>query len=759
MKKNLSRIHFVLAAKVIAAILTIVALGTVSKVRAAEKYWRTDSIGDTWTNLSWGTSAGGPFTNGWTANDNATFNAISTITNVTITTNGNVTVNADTTLIAAGTYITGGNIRTMTIASGATLIWNSQNVSSAVGTGFIKNGGGTWNIGGMSSGSAPGGFTLNDGTVIASTDNGLGNGLLTINGGIWESSGGRAYNSSGITIGGNFTLTGTGNAVLTKNTNSITLGASTRTITNSTTSGSRQFTGIISGGAGAGLTFAGTGGAQIYIGNISNTFDGPITINGAEVVFNDNGAFGSSTSITLDGGRLTMGSMSSGGNVSALTAATISSDKNIFVGAGAGTAISISGGTGGTTYNGIITDKPSSTGTWAKQGAGTLALGGPNTYSGGTFINNGTLQLTGGDNRLPAGTTLSLGQAADKNVGTFDLNGNNQQIAGLNSTAGTNIIAIVKNLVTNSAATLATLTISNSAANSYGDGSTTNSGIITGAINLIKTGLGTQILGDTNTYTGTTTVNSGILALSGKGSIGSSPIVSLGAGATIDVSTRTDGILTLTSGQTLNGFGTVTGKLVSVVNSTIAPGNPTTTGMLTISSNATLNGTNILKLYKTGGTNDVLSAGGILTYGGTLTVTNLSGTLAAGDSFKLFNAANYQGSFSATNLPVLSAGLSWTNTFGTDGKLSILGSPASVSYMAINSISLSGTNLVLGGTNQGAGISYVLASTNVALPKTTWTVIATNLLSGTGNFTLTITNAVSPGIPRKFFMLSTTNNL
>ena len=50
-----------------------------------------------------------------------------------------------------------------------------------------------------------------------------------------------------------------------------------------------------------------------------------------------------------------------------------------------------------------------------------------------------------------------------------------------------------------------------------------------------------------------------------------------------------------------------------------------------------------MKLNKTSGTNDVLSMGGTLTYGGMLNVTNLSGTLAAGDSFKLFNASGYTG--------------------------------------------------------------------------------------------------------------------
>jgi hypothetical protein len=52
----------------------------------------------------------------------------------------------------------------------------------------------------------------------------------------------------------------------------------------------------------------------------------------------------------------------------------------------------------------------------------------------------------------------------------------------------------------------------------------------------------------------------------------------------------------------------------------------------------------------------------------------------------------------------------------------------------------------------------VLASTNIALPKTNWTAIATNMLVGSGSFTLTATNAVTPGLLQEFFLLSTTNN-
>jgi len=139
-----------------------------------------------------------------------------------------------------------------------------------------------------------------------------------------------------------------------------------------------------------------------------------------------------------------------------------------------------------------------------------LQLGGESTYTGATAVNNGILRITTGNNRLPTGTTLSLGQPASGNLGTFDLNGFNQQVAGLNSTTGTNA-GTTDNTLTS--ASPATLTLGGSGTYAYGDGTPQNSGVITGAISLVKSGSGTQTLGDINTFTGTTTVNAGVLAL------------------------------------------------------------------------------------------------------------------------------------------------------------------------------------------------------------------------------------------------------
>jgi hypothetical protein len=88
--------------------------------------------------------------------------------------------------------------------------------------------------------------------------------------------------------------------------------------------------------------------------------------------------------------------------------------------------------------------------------------------------------------------------------------------------------------------------------------------------------------------------------------------------------------------------------------------------------------------------------------------------------------------------------------FGVDGGLTFAPGPEPI----FAGISLSGTNLVINGSNGLAGRTYqVLASTNVALPVSQWLPVTTNILNASGNFTLTATNVVNPGFPQRFFIL------
>jgi len=77
---------------------------------------------------------------------------------------------------------------------------------------------------------------------------------------------------------------------------------------------------------------------------------------------------------------------------------------------------------------------------------------------------------------------------------------------------------------------------------------------------------------------------------------------------------------------------------------------------------------------------------------------------------------------------------------------------------AITSISLLSGNVVLNGTNAQSGATYyLLTSTNMIAPLNQWKTIATNVAAANNSYSFTNTNAVIPGAPNQFYLLSSTN--
>src|SRR5205823_5889260 len=95
-------------------------------------------------------------------------------------------------------------------------------------------------------------------------------------------------------------------------------------------------------------------------------------------------------------------------------------------------------------------------------------------------------------------------------------------------------------------------------------------------------------------------------------------------------------------------------------------------------------------------------------------------------------------------------GLAWNTSFLTvDGTLRVA---SAATRPTITGTTVSGGNLILSGSGGTPTSSYVLlSSTNVAAPLVNWTPVSTNSFDGTGHFS--ITNAVSPSVPRSFFLL------
>jgi autotransporter-associated beta strand protein len=105
---------------------------------------------------------------------------------------------------------------------------------------------------------------------------------------------------------------------------------------------------------------------------------------------------------------------------------------------------------------------------------------------------------------------------------------------------------------------------------------------ITGAA-VVKDGAGTLTLSGTNTYSGNTTISNGTLALGASGSINSTPSITVGAGATYNVSAVSGGyILGSSTAQTLQGLGNVTGATTVASGSTVRGDSGAGTGSLTV---------------------------------------------------------------------------------------------------------------------------------------------------------------------------------
>jgi hypothetical protein len=95
-----------------------------------------------------------------------------------------------------------------------------------------------------------------------------------------------------------------------------------------------------------------------------------------------------------------------------------------------------------------------------------------------------------------------------------------------------------------------------------------------------------------------------------------------------------------------------------------------------------------------------------------------------------------------------------TNNISVDGTIFITSTnPAFMTPPRITSFQLLGGNFAVTGTNGNAPgtLFYTLASTNLALPLTNWTVIATNQFGSGGGFNST--NVFDFNSPGQFFIL------
>jgi autotransporter-associated beta strand protein len=485
-----------------------------------------------------------------------------------------------------------------------------------------------------------------------------------------------------------------------------------------------------------------TGGIQVNQGratalNASSFGTGPVTVtNGGEAFLAVGSTFGNNFSISGPGvlqqfsGELAdyQGALhlAEGSHVSGVV--TLTGDARI----GARGANTTGGSIDGQLTGNFTVEFGHADGTGAaKSGNGIVDLTSSlDDWSGNTIISHGMVKIGGAGEVIPNGA--GKGNVIMNGSGTFlsgnilsvlDLDGLSETVNGLSSS---NAAALC--LITNSSGGPALLVAGdNDASSSFGGSIVDDVTDGLGSIALTKTGSGTLALTGSNAYSGQTIVSNGTLIVSG----------SVGAVA-------------LSNNATLGGAATLHGDLIANSTGTISPGTSGATGSLTVTGAAQLDGTTRMKLNAATGTNDEIVAG-TLSYGGTLIVSNLGGTLTNGATFQLFGSPAYPAtSFGSITLPALNTGLGWQTNLTVDGTIKVVSVSAPVSP-TIGSISVSGGNVIISGTNNtgASGTYHVLTATNIALPLSNWTVL-TNGNFDNGNFSSTNATGTSG---RQFYIL------
>ncbi|MCL4207851.1 MAG: autotransporter-associated beta strand repeat-containing protein, partial [Pirellulaceae bacterium] len=543
---------------------------------------------------------------------------------------GDFSITGSQSLVLNGALDLGGATRAATVSA-----TNAATFGGVVfNGGLTKAGTGTLNLAGNAANTYSGLTTVNAGTLALSKTGGVvavpGN--LQVSGGnvTFPNSGAQNQiaNTSEVTVSSgvfNGTAVNSGHqSTITETIGSLSL---TGGAFNAGTSGNWTITGAGSFTGGVNTIFLGNSGAQLSFGSLSltnmtataggtvatnNSFtlygnstgtqsritvgSGGLALNNSVLNLRRGGAGAQGSRLVLDGDVTTSGTAATfitedtAGGTTGSIAVQLSSTPGTHT-----RTVTTAGGGADLTVGVPITNGAATTGNLVKDDGGTLILTGASTYNGATAIQNGTLQLGSGANRLPVGTVVTLGSGA--NSGVLALNGNSQQIAGL-TTSGTG----TDNRVRNGSSTAATLIVTNTSDFTFAGvlgGSTPNDNNFA----LTKDGGAKLTLTGNNTYTGTTAVNMGVLNTQHGNALGATAgTTSVAGGAVLELQGG------ITVGEALN---TLAGTLRSV------SGNNTWTGAITLASTIDVAAGSTLDV-----TGQISGAGLTKTGGGTLILSN-----------------------------------------------------------------------------------------------------------------------------------------
>jgi autotransporter-associated beta strand protein len=538
-----------------------------------------------------------------------------------------------------------------------------------------------------------------------------------------------------------------------------------------------NFTGVFSGSGSLTKTGAGT----LTLGG-ANTFTGNTTISAGTLKLANSTALGSSTvnysAGLLDFGTLTtatVGGLSGSSDLALGSVAALTLNSNnastVYSGVISGSGALVKAGSGTLTLTGANTFTGTTT-----VAAGTLSLGNGTTNGSvaGNIANNTALIINNASALSYSGVISSTGSFEKNGAGTLTLSGI-QTYTG-NTTIAAGVLAL------SGAATLASSAVTNNGKILFAGTGTasTYAGVIGGTGSLEKTGAGKLTLTGVNTYSGGTTIGSGAALelgdgvvtgsiggnVSNAGTLGFNNLGDLTYAGTISgagsLEKKSTGLLTLTKANTFSGTTTVTaGTLAFSGGGSVAGNIVNNSKVLFDVASATQTYAGIISstgsLQKSGA--GTLSLTGANTYtgvttisAGTLSATSLpgSGPISNLGTLQLIlgSNANFNSTVTGTGTTLLSSNSAVTLSLGGsaswDGNIQ-LGS--NITLALANGAKILGNITINGGkldvSNAGNNVfggttTLTLSSGILALGSTQQELQTANLTAGTisGNGTI-----------------------
>jgi uncharacterized protein YhjY with autotransporter beta-barrel domain len=407
----------------------------------------------------------------------------------------------------------------------------------------------------------------------------------------------------------------------------------------------------------------------------ADNYSGGTTVNAGTLTVGTGGTLGASA------GTLTVNNLNTGAGTAVVL--NLSTTEAMTTGSLSGTLATPSSGTNTVTINNggqLFTVNQTSAGTFAGVIAGsggftlgasstsTLILTGANTYSGGTEISAGTLQLSG------SATLGNIAGSLEVNSGgTLNLGGHSQTVGALTIGSGGSTVE----------------TLGGSAMLTVSDGAS-----VEGVGNAIDSNVTVAVTGDVNFGPGATLTDDGAVTVTGTMLVGDGTLTGSGS-----VSGATDVMADMTAGGTINGTGsgltldglvtfsgsgntsTMSGTVIATDGVTVATG-ASLANSATVTGSATIDGT----LTGTGGS----FSGASTLSGGTINLT--SGSF--GNTLAVTGTSAWNGAGSVTGAVNETSG---TFTIGSGADLTATGG------LNVSGATLSGSGMVTGTTGVTSG--------------------------------------------------------